>query len=123
MSHPLVHAERSARQWGGTPDDYLRIHSWFDATRGHLPDNRHRLVLHHSFGVLLAEQVFGPAVQLADGRRAFVREIAAQHVRDDLGGLPTLADCFADVVCAPWMAGALAARPSPTTSGDPTHAE
>ena len=30
--------------------------------------------------ILLAEQVFGSAVSLGAGRRAFVRDIAAQHV-------------------------------------------
>ncbi|MFO1045221.1 MAG: hypothetical protein U0941_25880 [Planctomycetaceae bacterium] len=58
MSNPLVHAERSARKWGGSVDDYLPLHQWFDATKGHLADNRHRMLLHNSFGILLAEQVF-----------------------------------------------------------------
>lgn len=30
MSNPLVHAERSAQKWGGTPADYLKVHQWFD---------------------------------------------------------------------------------------------
>ena len=63
MSNPLVHAERSAKKWGGSADDYLALHQWFDATKAHLPDNRHRMLLHNSFGMLLAEQVFGAVIQ------------------------------------------------------------
>ena len=68
MSNPLVHAERSARKWGGKAEDYLAIHRWFDATASHLTDNRHRMVLHNGFGIALAEQVFGPqsSIQMAD---------------------------------------------------------
>jgi hypothetical protein len=30
MSNPVVHAERSAKKWGGQPADYLAIHQWLD---------------------------------------------------------------------------------------------
>jgi hypothetical protein len=106
MSNPLVHAERSARQWGGTPDDYLSLHQWFDATKAHVADQRHRLVLHNAFGILLAEQVFGPALVNTAGRRVFTRDIGLQHVREDLGFVPSLAECLAEVPVRPWMAGA-----------------
>ena len=116
MSNPLIHAERSAKKWGGTPADFLKIHMWFDATKAAIPDNRHRMLLHHSFGILLAEQVFGPAIPLDNGRRVFVRDIGAQHVLDDLGFIPTPAQCLADLPLVPWMAGAakLAAGIPPT---------
>jgi hypothetical protein len=106
VSNPLVHAERSARRWGGTPDDYLAVHRWFDSTRACLGDNRHRMVLHNAFGILLCEQVFGAALTNSDGRRVFIRDIGVQHVREDLGCLPTLADCLAELPLRPWMAGA-----------------
>jgi hypothetical protein len=105
MSNPLVHAERSAKKWGGSPQDYLAIHRWFDATKAHLPDNRHRMVLHNSFGMLLAEQVFGPVVALTESRRVFVRDIALQHIVEDVGFVPTLEQCLAELPLAPWMAG------------------
>jgi len=105
MSNPLVHAERSARRWGGTPADYLPLHQWFDATKGHLSDVRHRLILHNSFGILLAEQVFGSALINSAQRRVFIRDLGTQHVLEDLGMIPTLADCLATVTPQPWMAG------------------
>lgn len=122
MSNPLVHAERSAKKWGGTADDYLKIHEWFDSTRAHCPDNRHRLLLHNSFGILLAEQVFGPALLNSAGRRVFVRDIGAQHVLDDLSFIPTVAECLASTPCEPWMAGACKLLPAQSSipTGDST---
>lgn len=106
MSNPLVHAERSAKKWGGVADDYLKLHQWFDQTKGHLPDNRHRMLLHNSFGMLLAEQVFGPSIQNSEDKRVFVRDIAAQHITEDLGFIPTVEQCLKTLPIAPWMAGA-----------------
>jgi hypothetical protein len=113
MSNPLIHAERAVKKWGGNSRDYLAIHQWFDATKAHLADNRHRLILHNSFGIALAEQVFGPAITNSSGRRVFVREIGQQHVLEDLGFIPTLAECLAETPLRPWMAGArqLVGRP------------
>ena len=113
MSNPQVHAERSAKTWGGSVPDYLAVHQWFDATKAHLPDNRHRMLLHNSFGMLLAEQVFGMAIHNSLGRRVFVRDLAARHIIEDLGLIPTVQDCLGELPFQPWMAGAvrLMARP------------
>jgi hypothetical protein len=106
VSNPLVHAERNVKKWGGVPEDYLPVHQFFDSTKAHVPDNRHRLILHNSFGISVAEQVFGLAITNSDGRRVFVREIGQQHVLEDLGTIPTLGDCLQEVRIRPWMAGA-----------------
>jgi hypothetical protein len=106
MSNPLVHAERAAQKWGGVPEDYLPVHQFFDSTKAHVADNRHRMILHNSFGIAVAEQVFGLAITNAEGRRVFVREISQQHVLEDLGFIPTLGECLQDLPIRPWMAGA-----------------
>ena len=33
MAHPYHHALSSVKKWGGTVEDYLPIHSWFDVIR------------------------------------------------------------------------------------------
>jgi len=101
-----VHAARSAKRWGGIADDYLPIHQWFDATAAHVPDNRHRMILHNAFGIALAEQVFGTSITNAAGSRVFVREIGRQHVLEDLATIPSLAECLTELPLRPWMAGA-----------------
>jgi hypothetical protein len=104
MAHPFHHAESSARKWGGKPEDYLEIHNWFDQTKAHIPDARHRLVLHNSFGIFLCEQLFGTTILNSDGKQVPVRIIAEQHVKEDFGGfIPTLTDCFADTPVKGWM--------------------
>ena len=46
---PWIHAENSVKKFGGIPEDYLKIHDWFDQTKAHFPDMRHRAILHSSF--------------------------------------------------------------------------
>ena len=114
MSNPLVHAERAAQKWGGIPDDYLPVHQFFDSTKAHVADNRHRVILHNSLGIAIAEQVFGLAITNADGRRVFVREIGQQHILEDLGFIPTLGECLKELPLRPWMAGARKLANSPS---------
>lgn len=105
MSNPLVHAERSARKWGGSAHGYLALHQWLDANKGHLTDNRHRMLLHNSFRILLAEQVFGSSLTNGAGQRVFVRDLAARHTLEDLGFIPIVAQCLEELPSRPWMAG------------------
>jgi hypothetical protein len=91
---PHIHANRSARKWGGKREDYQRIHDFFDQTKAMIPDMRHRAVLHNAFGIYLCEQVFGTLITNSDGKEVSVRDIGEQHVLDDLGTIPTLQDCF-----------------------------
>ena len=34
MGHPYHHALSSVKKWGGTADDYLPLHQWFDKFEG-----------------------------------------------------------------------------------------
>jgi hypothetical protein len=105
MAHPYYHAKSSARKYGGDPDDYVTIHAWFDQTKAHLADCRHRMLLHNSFGIFLCEQQFGKTfTRQSDGKPIPTRLIAEQHVLEDFGGrIPTLEECLRDLPIAPWM--------------------
>lgn len=103
MANPWHHAVSSARRHGGVPEDYLAIHQWFDASKAHLPDFRHRALRHHSEGIFECERQFGPTVQNADGRHVPTRWIGEQHVQEDLGCIPTLADWLMKIAPEPWM--------------------
>ena len=50
MAHPWHHAVSSARKYGGKPEDYLEIHSWFDASKSQFADFRHRALRHMPSG-------------------------------------------------------------------------
>lgn len=105
MSKPIDHAERDVRAFGGTVEDYLPIHSWFDQTKAHIPDMRHRAVLHNAFGIYLCEQTFGTYLTLDNGKRIAVRTIAERHVLQDLKFIPTFNDCFGNMPMKDWMMG------------------
>jgi hypothetical protein len=35
MAHPYHHALSSVKKWGGTVDDFMAVHAWFDASKIH----------------------------------------------------------------------------------------
>ena len=64
MAHPYHHSLSSVRKWGGTVDDYIAVHSWFDASKQIIADFRHRALRHHAEGIFMAETVFGQTLTL-----------------------------------------------------------
>jgi hypothetical protein len=104
VSHPIHHAQSSVKKWGGTVDDYIAIHNFFDATKETFADFRHRALRHHSQGIFEAERVFGVAIVNSDGRTVPVRYIGEQHVKEDCGGrIPTVSDWFRNIRPEVWM--------------------
>ena len=102
--NPFYHAESSAKKFGGVPEDYQKLHDWFDATKELMADFRHRALRHHSQGIFEAERVFGNTITNSDGRRVPVRLIGEQHVKEDCGGrIPTVYDWLSQVVPKSWM--------------------
>lgn len=105
MAHPYHHAVSSARKWGGKPDDYQKIHDWFDESKSHMADFRHRALRHHSEGIFMAEKIFGKTLKNSAGRRVPVRYVGEQHVQEDLGRIPTLAEWLLCIKPQRWMLG------------------
>ena len=103
---PLMHARSSARRFGGTPEDYLPIHEKMDSTKAAHAEVTHRCVFHSAFGIFLIEELFGQTLTNSDGKEVFVRDIAEQHVLEDLGCIPSLSDWLKEMPSQPWMAGA-----------------
>ena len=106
MSKALIHARSSARKWGGTSEDYVAIHEKMDSTKTAHAEVTHRCVFHSAFGIFLIEDIFGRTITNSDGREVFVRDIAEQHVLEDLGHIPSLSDWLREMPPQPWMAGA-----------------
>jgi hypothetical protein len=105
---PMVHARISARRYGGKPEDYLAIHDFMDSTKAALPDIRHRAVLHSAFGAFLVERVFGTTITNSDRKQVCVRDVAEDHIKEDLGFIPTIERWFKNMPIEPWMAGGVA---------------
>lgn len=68
-----------------------------------MPNFKHRAILHNSFGMLLAEQVFGDYVTNSDGKMVEVRQIAYDHIYEDCGKVPTVEDWLQNLQPQVWM--------------------
>jgi hypothetical protein len=90
MAHPYHHALASVKKWGGVAEDYQPIHDWFDESKAFLADYRHRALRHHAEGIFLAERI--P-----------VRWVGEQHVKEDLGWIPTACDWLKCIRPERWM--------------------
>lgn len=103
MSHPYHHAISSAKTHGGKWEDYIDIHNWFDETKAHYPDMRHRALRHHAEGIFWCEQIFGVVITNSDGKNVPVRFIGEQHIKEDIGFIPTIKDYLDNMNTVGWM--------------------
>ncbi len=103
MAHCYYHALSSVRKWGGNVEDYLPLHQWFDQSKAILADPRHRALRHHAEGIFMLETLFGATIVNADGRSVPVRLVGEQHVREDLGSIPSFADWARLITPQVWM--------------------
>lgn len=107
---PFLHAKISMKRYGGKMEDYQDIHDFMDSTKQNLPDIRHRALLHSSFGCYLVEKIFGPTRLNSDGKMYSPRDVAEDHIQDDLGFIPTLEKWFAGMPIEKWMSGSYKKR-------------
>lgn len=106
MAKPLLHAESSARKYGGTADDYIEIHNMLDLSKGALPDNRHRALTHTSWFLSnVLERIFGVYIVNSENKKVSVRDIGEQHCLEDFGFIPTAQDFLEEIEYKPWMSG------------------
>lgn len=110
MSHPYYHAASSVRQFGGQEGDYLEIHQWFDATKAHMANFRHRALRHHAFGIATAISVFDQRrvshkgmIVNSDGESVSIEAIAKQHITEDCGQCPSAVDWVLGLNTEQWM--------------------
>jgi hypothetical protein len=102
---PFLHSRVSVKKFGGEISDYQKIHDFIDSSKAHLADMRHRALLHSSFGIFICEQVFGINITNSAGKLVSVRDIAEQHVLDDMGRIPTVQDYLRHLPMLPWLGG------------------
>ena len=57
---PQIHAELSAKRYGGIPEDYLDIHKLMDSSKACIGNNKHRFLSHNSwFSTTIIPLIFG----------------------------------------------------------------
>lgn len=104
---PYLHCKNSAKRYGGLPEDYQAVHDFLDSPKAAMPDVRHRALLHNSFGIFLAEKVFGTTITNSEGRKVCVRDLCEDHVIEDLGMIPTPERWLKNLPMEAWMGGGL----------------
>src|SRR6185503_1782648 len=107
---PYLHGLVSTKKFGGKPEDYQAIHDFIDSSKAHLADVRHRALLHSSFGIYLCEQVFGTYITNSDNMIVQVRDIAEEHILEDLGRIPSVQDWLGNMTIQQWMGGRIKKR-------------
>ena len=104
MAHPYHHALSSVKKWGGTVEDFLLLHNWFDVESKMITaDFRHRALRHHAEGIVMLERMHGTTMTISTGRIVPVRLIGEQHVAEDLGFIPSFVDWVRCIRPEPWM--------------------
>jgi hypothetical protein len=66
---PYKHAESSCIKWGGTPEDYIDLHQWFDETKQLTGNWTHRALRHHAQGVEQSILAFGHYITNSHGKK------------------------------------------------------
>lgn len=102
---PFKHAMGSARRHGGRPEDYQEIHDFLDLPKSAHPDIKHRALLHNSLGPYICERVFGTTIVNSDGKTVSVRDIAEEHILEDMGRIPTVSDYLDGMPMYEWLGG------------------
>ena len=102
---PYIHAKNSVRKYGGVEEDYQTLHDFFDSSKAHVPDIRHRALLHSSFGIFMLERVFGTTITNSEGKVISVRDIGEDHVIEDMGFIPTVDKWLGNMAVQDWMFG------------------
>jgi len=107
MSKPIHHAINSANKFGGEFTDYEPIHTMMDRSKASFPKMAHRIVFHHDYGVKLIDDIFAARwvrgefpLLSTESHHALelIPAVAEQHVTEDLGFVPTLADWDKDLL-------------------------
>lgn len=106
MAKPYIHAESSARKYGGNAADYLDIHNLMDSSKSAIADNRHRALTHNSWFISnIVEKIFGTTRINSAGKVYSTRAIAEQHVLEDYGKrfIPSAQDFLQEMEYRRWM--------------------
>lgn len=102
---PYLHGRIHAKKYGGLPDDYADIDDFIDSSKITFPDIRHRAILHSSFGCYIVEQMFGRVRTNSAGITYSPRDVAEDHIIQDLGFIPTPENYLKNMTAVPWMSG------------------
>ena len=115
MAAPIIHAESSAKRYGGKAEDYIDIHELMDSSKSSFPDNRHRCMTHNIwFCVTIIPKIFGHSRVNSDGKKYICKDIAEQHCLEDfrMKFIPSVQDYLENLEMKSWMNNGMGTPPS-----------
>lgn len=115
MSKPWIHAQSSARKFGGIPEDYLDIHSLLDSSKSVTSLPTHRALTHNTYFVsVILTRIFGEVFhRKSDGKPVSTRDVGEQHIAEDFRGfIPSASDFIDCLNVADWMLNGKGEPPS-----------
>lgn len=102
---PYIHGKIHAKKYGGKPEDYADIDDFIDSSKTAVADVRHRAILHSAFGCFVVEQMFGRTRFNSEGKEYSPRDVAEDHILQDLGFIPTMEHYLNNMKICDWMSG------------------
>jgi len=103
---PHIHAQSSAKKYGGKMEDYIHLHAKMDCSKGYFPDNRHRALTHTMFWIQeVMIPIYGHTLTNSDGTLVSVKDICEQHILEDYRHkfIPTPQDFIQEMEFKSWM--------------------
>lgn len=89
------HSLLSKKKFNGITEDYLHIHKFIDVSKLFYFNIKHRILLHNTYGIDICVQKFGETLTNSEGQTILIRDIVAEHCKEDLMGVvPTLNNWF-----------------------------
>lgn len=107
---PIEHAKIHAKRYGGKPEDYIYIDNFLDSSKVAHGTMKHRAIYHHTVGCFLVEQLFGVECLNSAGKSYSPRQIAEDHIIQDLGWLPSLDDWMKEMEIKAWMGNPITSK-------------
>jgi len=102
--NPVHHARSASRRFGGSWQDFVQFHSFFDQSKAAFPSVQHRIFLHtDDLGRALAKRVFGETLAVPGTDGISVDKLVDQHIREDLGTRIRLDDWLAQMRVPRWI--------------------
>ena len=115
MSKPWIHAQSSARKFGGQAEDYLEIHELMDSSKVVTSLPTHRALTHNTYFVsVILTRIFGEVFhRKSDGKPVSTRDVGEQHIAEDFRGfIPSASDFIDCLNVEDWMMNGKGKPPS-----------
>lgn len=103
---PIIHAQLSAKRYGGKPEDYIDIHELMDSSKQAFPNNGHRVLTHNSWFVCnIIPRIFGHQRTNSDGKLYSPKDVCEYHCLEDfrMRFIPSVQDYLEHLDVQPWM--------------------